>query len=177
MCGPKSGAGTARIGPLRRQHTSTSGRKALRRIKCRRRSSTHASFARRRMGAFVVLFRAVLQPVEVGGAVLVFHGSVALPWFWDLLPDVLQYADARCVWSRQRNPLNRSDSFTLFIARRASCVGDFASAAYSQRAGRAQLRTSLVDREIFWTVIAGRRFFVLILRAVKRRRSTCGTSS
>ena len=32
--------------------------------------------------------------------------------------------------------------------------------AWFQRAGRAQLRTSLVDREIFWTVIVGRRLLV-----------------
>ena len=37
------------------------------------------------------------NPVEVGGAVFVFHGSVASHWFPDLLPDVLQHADLRCV--------------------------------------------------------------------------------
>ena len=104
---------------------------AQRRIQCVRRSSTHASFTRRRMGAFVVLVRAVLQPVEVARAVLVFHGSVALHWTRDLQPDSCQHADARCVWLRQRNPLKRSDSFTLFKARHSSCVGEFGSAAYS----------------------------------------------
>ena len=52
--------------------------------------------------------------------------------------------------------------------------------AWWKLAGRAQLRTSLVDREVFWTVIAGSRLLAEPAwrsRDVKRRRRTGGTSS
>ena len=131
-CGSKSGGGPARIGPPRGQRASTSTREAQTRILCVRRFPTHASCTRRRMGAFVVSLRAVLQPVEIAIAVFVFHVFMALLGFWDLLPDVLQHADVRFERFRQRSPLKRSDSVTLFNARHLqNRVGEFGSAASS----------------------------------------------